>query len=194
MGGSAGVVVEYLTGHDAHAVTVSASAGHTADAFSIVVYCRDYPGTMCSVSRILLRRPRYRPVFHEVESVNIIYIAIAVIVIAVRAFLRVGPHVGRKVRVSVFHSFIHHGHDNGRVTGSYLFPDILHIDISPRVSGSGNVLVSGILVVPLVLQGRVIELAGSGHQDILRLDGVRKRLTVRGFLIGDAVLDGLHRL
>ena len=149
---------------------------------------------MCSVSGILLRRPRYRSVFHEVESVNIVYIAIAVIVIAVRALLRVGPHVGRKVWMSVFHTFIDHGHDNGRVTGSYLFPDILHIDISPCVSGSGNVLVAGILVVPLVLQGRVIELAGSGHQDLLRLNEVRKRLTVRGFLIGDAVLDSLHRL
>ena len=125
---------------------------------------------------------------------NIVYITVAVIVIAVRALLRVGPHVGRKVWMSVFHTFIDHGHDNGRVSGSYLFPDILHIDISPRVSASGNVLVTCILVVPLVLQGRVIELAGSDHHDMLGLNEVRKRLTVRGFLIGDTVLDGLHRL
>ena len=39
-----------------------------------------------------------------------LYLVIAVIVIAVRALLRVGPHVGRKVWMSVFHTFIDHGH------------------------------------------------------------------------------------
>ena len=88
---------------------------------------------------------------------DIIHIAISVRIRAVFFLSRIGPHVGCKVRMIVFHAFVDYRDNDGVVTARYLPPDIGDIDISPRDCGFRYGLVTGIAVMPLSCEHRIIE-------------------------------------
>ena len=121
---------------------------------------------MCSVTAVSIVAavntdnclvPSDRAVFYEIISVNIIYISVSVIVIAVLGLLRVGPHVCGKVRMGVLHTFVKHCYHDPRVAGCK-FPCISDIDIHSCDSLGGDSLVSVVDEAPLPEEVRVIEL------------------------------------
>ena len=70
--------------------------------------------------------------------------------------LRIDPHVGRQIRMSVFHPFVHDGDDDFGITCREL-PCVGHIDVGSGHRCSGNGLVGIVDVMPLPEKIRVVE-------------------------------------
>ena len=61
--------------------------------------------------------------------------------------------------MSIDNGLIHNGHDDRRITGAE-FPRRFQVDVATRLDRSHQVLIARILVVPLFVQHRVVELGG----------------------------------
>ena len=70
--------------------------------------------------------------------------------------LRIGPHIGGKVRMAVSHTLIHDRHDDRRVAGSK-FPRVHDIDICSSHGIPHRIPIAGIIITPLLRKHRVIE-------------------------------------
>ena len=138
---------------------------------------------MGSVTGVSVGRPLNGTVCNEIVAVNVVYIAVPVVVNAVSGdFFGVHPHIVLKVRMGVFDTFIHHGHNNGGVSAGEAVPDGYDIDIGPGKGRGRNGKVSYILIMPLLGQVGVVELA-VGHS------AFRFRKTVNK-PVGNAFADG----
>ena len=103
---------------------------------------------------------------HEVISVNIVPITVAV-VIHTRLTVQLGfidPHIGTQVLVAIHDSLVHYGNDNRRIAGTKL-PGLLAIDVGTRTNGRSKRLVSRIDIMPLLIQFGIVEgkLIGTGR-------------------------------
>lgn len=103
---------------------------------------------------------------HEVISVNIVPITVAV-VIHTRLTVQLGfidPHIGTQVLMAVHDSLVHYGNDNRRIAGTKL-PGLLAIDVGTRTNGRSKRLVSRIDIMPLLIQFGIVEgkLFGTGR-------------------------------
>ena len=97
-------------------------------------------------------------VIHKIVSIDIIYESVAVVIDAVSGNLaRVHPHVGGQVGIGIAYAFVHHGHNDIRVTAGQVFPYILHVDVGAFDSRGRIGFAALVVVVPLVLEHRIIE-------------------------------------
>ena len=100
---------EYLARHQAYAVAVARTSGHSGYADTVVVHGGDGSGHVRAMARVsvyltvgqfLQLVPRNRAVIGKV-------IAVDVLIAVLLAGLGVGPHVGRQVGVRVLHALVH---------------------------------------------------------------------------------------
>ncbi len=92
----------------------------------------------------------------------------------------------------IFDTLVHDSHNNRVVAGRERFPDILDIDVSTFIHRIGDRLVTGVLIMPLVRQRRVIECRRACHQMGVLLRDIRICLTIGSTLVLHIILNGLN--
>ena len=142
--------------HDLHSVALAAAAGDSRDTEIVVVHCGYSAGAVRSVTRIAGPVPADRPVGDEIPAVDVVDFSVMVVIGTVLGLSWIGPHVGREVRMGVLHAFVKDCDYHVRVTCSQS-PCILDIHVGPGPCIGGQGHVPRIVVMPLVLQIRVVE-------------------------------------
>ena len=119
---------------------------------------------------------------------HIINVTVAVVVNAVAGNLPgVGPHIGCQVRMRELDAFVHHGHNDVRVSAGEAFPHIVYIHVGSPGYILGICRTALVVVVPLVQQHRVVESAGDG----LGIKGFPGGINLaRVFLLGNVAVFG----
>ena len=137
--------VNHLDTHypDSGNVRVS-SSGHAADSYSVVVGGGDSTGHVGTV----IHRMDGRIAGHEVVSVDIIHISVAVIVSAIAGNLRlIGPRIGLEIRMVKVHSAIQDGDNDITVSEhSVLVPGPL----KAHVNALSEAELACIVIMPLM--------------------------------------------
>ncbi len=102
---------------------------------------------MCAV-HIVCRECQLAFVVGEVESINVVYISVSVVIYAVSGNLAlVYPHILGEVFVIVFYSLVNHRHNYVRIAGTQL-PGCINVGIGSCDCGV-CIYVARIVVMPL---------------------------------------------
>ena len=127
-----------------------------------------------------LREVQLARIVGEVEPVDVVDVAVAVVVDAVaRDFARVDPHVGGQVFVVVFHALVDHGDDHVGIARREL-PCGVDVGIGTH-TGLLRVDVARVVVVPLHELCPLVLVEGERYVAHLVADGTRRiRIPGRG--------------
>ena len=177
-GVSSGIAREDLARHDLYTRFVGRAARDRADA-AVVVLCGDHAGHVRTVARVVQVVPRDNArVGHEVESVDVSGISVAVVVLLRTVdLILVRPDVVAKLGVSLADALVEHGNDDRRIARRE-FPCFfaLHIgsDDAPRhLAGFGaGEQVAAVDQVPLLDHQLVVERILALRGTRLPLDGL----------------------
>ena len=95
----------------------------------------------------------------KIVAVHIVNIAVAVVVYSVAGNLSlVHPHVGFQVGMGVQHALVDDSHDNVGVAAAKGCPNVTDVHVSSGNDLRGEGGIAGILVIPLIIKVRVVEL------------------------------------
>ena len=153
-----------LAHHNLHTIACARAASYRADTHTVIIHCRDHTRHVRAVSRIIHIVPRDDArTLHEVITVAVARIAIAVVVIARAPHLvLIDPDVSLQIGVIDKDTLVQHSHNHLLVARRTLPRALaLHIGIAYRLDQTTLAeLIASIHQVPLRRQQRVVHRLG----------------------------------